>query len=68
MIYGIIFYGKELICQEATDLLVIIDTHHYGLGLSSYGDSKLKKLQEEDHLAIFKPSLWRTGFFGCGEE
>ena len=29
---------------------------------------KVKKLQEEDCLAIFKPGLWRTGFFGCGEE
>ena len=27
-----------------------------------------KKLQEEDRLAIFKPGLWRTGFFGCGKE
>ena len=29
---------------------------------------KEKKLQEEDRLAIFKPGLWRTGFFGCGKE
>ena len=27
-----------------------------------------EKLQEEDRLAIFKPGLWQTGFFGCGEE
>ena len=27
-----------------------------------------EKLQEKDHLAIFKPGLWRTGFFGCGKE
>ena len=25
----------------------------------------MKKLQEEDHLAIFKPGLWQTG---CGKE
>ena len=25
---------------------------------------KVKKLQEEDRLAIFKPGLWQTGFFG----
>ena len=30
--------------------------------------SKSEKLQEEDRLAIFKPGLWRTGFFGCGKE
>ena len=24
--------------------------------------SKVKKLQEEDRLAILKPGLWRTGF------
>ena len=24
---------------------------------------KVKKLQEEDRLAIFKPGLWGTGFF-----
>ena len=30
--------------------------------------SKLKKLQEEDYLAIFKPCLWQTGFFRCGKE
>ena len=29
---------------------------------------KVEKLQEEDRLAIFKPGLWRTGFFRCGEE
>ena len=29
---------------------------------------KNEKLQEEDRLAIFKPDLWQTGFFGCGEE
>ena len=37
----------------------------YKLGSPSYGDSKLeklKKLQEEDRLAIFKPGLWQTGF------
>ena len=28
---------------------------------------KVEKLKE-DRLAIFKPGLWRTGFFGCGEE
>ena len=28
---------------------------------------KVEKLQE-DHLAIFKPGLWRTVFFGCGKE
>ena len=30
--------------------------------------SKSEKLQEKDRLAIFKPGLWRTGFFGCGKE
>ena len=29
---------------------------------------KVKKHQEEDRLALFKPGLWQTGFFGCGEE
>ena len=29
---------------------------------------KVKKLQEKDHLAIFKPGLWQKDFFGCGEE
>ena len=29
---------------------------------------KVKKLQEEDCLAIFKPGLRQTGFFGCGKE
>ena len=29
---------------------------------------KREKLQEEDCLAIFKPDLWQTGFFGYGEE
>ena len=29
---------------------------------------KVKKLQEEDRLAIFKPGLRQTGFFGCGKE
>ena len=29
---------------------------------------KVKKLQEEDCLAIFKPGLWETGLFRCGEE
>ena len=29
---------------------------------------KVEKLQEEDHLAIFKPGLWQTGFFGCSKE
>ena len=29
---------------------------------------KSEKIQEEDRLAIFKPDLWQTGFFGCGEE
>ena len=28
----------------------------------------MKKLQEEDRLAISKSGLWQTGFFGCGEE
>ena len=28
---------------------------------------KVKKLQEEDHLAIFKPDLWQMVFFGCGK-
>ena len=42
----------------------------YELGSPSYGNLKLEKekLQEEDRLAIFKPGLWQTGFFGCGEE
>ena len=30
--------------------------------------SKSEKLQEEDRLPIFKPGLWRTGFFRWGEE
>ena len=30
--------------------------------------SKSEKLQDEDCSAIFKPDLWRMGFFGCGEE
>ena len=29
---------------------------------------KSEKIQEEDRLAIFKPGLWQTGFFGCSEE
>ena len=29
---------------------------------------KVKKLQEEYRLAIFKPGLWQIGFSGCGEE
>ena len=29
---------------------------------------KVKNLQEEDRLAIFKPGLWQMGFFGCSEE
>ena len=29
---------------------------------------KMKKLQQEDRLAIFNPGLWLTGFFRCGEE
>ena len=42
----------------------------YKLASPSYGDSKLEseKTVEEDRLAIFKPVLWWTGFFGCGEE
>ena len=42
----------------------------YELGSPSYGNSKLKleKYKEDDRFAIFKPGLWRTGFFGCGEE
>ena len=44
----------------------------YKLGSPSYGDSfkvqKVKKIQEEDCLAIFKPGLCQTGFFGCSEE
>ena len=42
----------------------------YELGSLSYGNLKLEKekLQEEDRLAIFKPGLWQTGFFRCGEE
>ena len=30
--------------------------------------SKSEKLQEENCLTIFKPHLWLTDFFGCGEE
>ena len=30
--------------------------------------SKVKKLQEEDRLAIFKPGLWQMGFFKCSKE
>ena len=30
--------------------------------------SKREKVQEDDCLAIFKPGLWQTGFFGCGKE
>ena len=30
--------------------------------------SKTEKDEEDDRLAIFKPGLWQTGFFGCGEE
>ena len=26
--------------------------------------SKLEKDEEKDRLAIFKPGLWRTGFYG----
>ena len=42
----------------------------YELGSPSYGDSKrkLEKDEEDNRLAIFKPGLWRTGFFGCSEE
>ena len=29
---------------------------------------KREKIHEEDRLAIFKPGLWQTGFFGCGKE
>ena len=29
---------------------------------------KLEKDEENDCLAIFKPGLWQTGFFGCGKE
>ena len=29
---------------------------------------KLEKDEKDNGLAIFKPGLWRTGFFGCGEE
>ena len=29
---------------------------------------KVKKLQEEDCLVIFKPGFLQMGFFGCGEE
>ena len=28
----------------------------------------MKKLQEEDRLAIFKPGLWQTDFFECSKE
>ena len=29
---------------------------------------KVKKLHDKNHLAIFKPGLWQTGFFRCGKE
>jgi len=29
---------------------------------------KLEKVKEDDCLAIFKPNLWRTDFFRCGEK
>jgi len=29
---------------------------------------KLEKDEEDNRLAIFKPGLWRTGFFRCGKE
>ena len=40
----------------------------YKLGSSSYGNSKLGKIYEDDCLAIFKRGLWQTGFFRCGKE
>ena len=39
-----------------------------GARIAELWQFKARKLQEEDHLAIFKPGLWQTGFFGCGEE
>ena len=30
--------------------------------------SKSGKTHKENCLAIFKPGLWQTGFFTCGEE
>ena len=29
---------------------------------------KVKKIQEEFCLTIFKPGFWRTGFFRCSEK
>ena len=33
-----------------------------------FKSQKLEKDEEDNRLAIFKPGLWQTGFFGCGEE
>ena len=41
----------------------------YELGSPSYvWQFKAWKVEKPYKVAIFKPSLWRTGFFGCGEE
>ena len=29
---------------------------------------KVEKVKEDDHLAIFTPSLWQMGIYGCGKE
>ena len=106
-IYSIIFYGKELTCHEAMDLLVCFNQLPHSLAcnkaailhimwylyiyleLACHDEQngslsfnlqariselwrfkawKLGKDEEDDRLVVFKPGLWRTGFFGCGEE
>ena len=56
---------KLIICPEC-----ILSQHKIGARIADlwrFKARKVKKLQE-DRLAIFKPGLRQTGFFGCGEE
>ena len=39
----------------------------YKLESLSYGNSKLENWKNFNRLAIFKPGLWQTDFFGCSE-
>ena len=61
-----IFIYLELACYNEQNGGQIFKIRARIAKLWRFEARKVEKLQ--GHLAIFKPGLWQTDFFGCGEE
>ena len=63
-----IFIYLELACHDEQNSSQTFKIGTRITELWQFKAQKVEKLKEEDRLAIFKPGLWRAGFFGCSEQ